>query len=883
IIDGVPVNSFTSPVTGTNTMSEIDPSTIESVEVLKDAASAAIYGSRAGNGVILITTKKGKSGKSKFSWNVSYSYSILPETPYQMGGNMERRFRILAARNIREGYWDWQRNNYVYPNSYQESFLNDVDYDYFWNKGVPLEQGVTHESVDRALQDSLNPFYNNSTDWYRYAFRAGKVWNGNLQASGGTDNIKYLVGLGIYDEQGIMYGSDFTRMNLISNINATPRKNLSLDARIYLAYTDRSRGKANTSGIAPSRFEKFTVDPSSMTTLYPGNGAVEDEALRLVNESSEKLNSFRLRTSFGLKYDIIKGLSLSTNVALDYTQSNRNSFEPSFLDKLNNWSISQGYVNGDIMVNNDNLLNYKFKVKGKHNFDLLLGFTYNRTANTLVGGEGKGAPSNHIIYVGEDFPSLAPDASGRPVAMQMYRSKASEKIMLSYFGRIAYNFNEKYLMEASLRRDGSSVFGKNVRWANFPSVAVGWAFSEENFMKDLWWLSYGKIRGSWGTSGQEFSEPYLAHGTLEIGGSFLGNVGLQPSQILNADLTWEESEQYDLGIDVDFFDYRLKFKTDYYYKYSKSLLYRVPLPGDVYAHDKSWQNAMEISNQGWEVELVLDVFRESQVKWRSRFNISRNWNRFEKSSLNVDLESQVIGRPMFGIYAFKDKGIIQSEDQVPYYFDQSGAKLPLRTISGGPFVPGMRLVEDLNNDGQIDPADDSYYACSALPTAYGGWANEITWKDFDLSFMFTYTLGRHLVNGMSDRSLMYRKGDIAPIFANVSAGDFWQQPGDQTKYPSVSSMHDQHIAQFDGTYDSAIEKVNFLRLQQLTLGYDVPKTVIKKIGIDGVRVFFTGENLFLWTNYSGLDPEAVEPYSGIDYGSNYPLARKLTLGLTVNF
>ncbi len=878
VIDGVPVHSFTSAVTGTNMLAEIDPSTIESVEVLKDAASAALYGSRASNGVILITTKQGKMGRGKFSANVSYSYSILPETPVQTGGHLERMANIYAARNQRAAAVDWSSGGiYTMPQSPRESYMTNGAYDYFWNNG----QINPYREIPRVLLDSLNPFYNNSTNWWKHCFRAGKILNANLQTSGGTEHIKYMVGAGWYDEKGIMLGSDFSRVNILTNLNVTPRENLNVDARLYLAYTDRSRGAANTSFTKASKIEGLTVDPKTALSLLPGAGATLDETLKQINETMEKNISYRIRASLGLRYEFIKGLTLSSMVAMDFSEGKRNSFIPSYLDGANHLSVSTGAVSSSTLFNNENLLNYNISFKERHNFDVLLGMSYLREAKDAVMGSGKGGPSDQLHYVQEGFPLLK-EISGTITAMQEYKSNFEEKVMLSYFGRLVYNFDKKYLFEYTLRRDGSSVFGEDVRWAMFPSVAVGWAFSEEKFMKRAWWLNFGKIRASWGTSGQQFGDPYLAHGTLEIGSDFLGNVGMLPSQILNRNLTWEESDQYDIGLDMEMFDYRLKVKLDYYYKYSKSLLYNVDLPGNVYFHQKAWQNAMEISNQGIELELNYDILRDTDFKWRGKFNISRNWNRFEKSYTKMDMSNLVIGRPIHGLFLYKDLGYIQSEKDIPAYYDQQGNKNNLNSLYGSyPYSTGSRLIQDMNMDGRIN-SDDLYYAGSTLPQAYGGWANELRWKGFDLNVLFTYSLGRKIVNLYKITSLQFTQ-HWQPIFLDYANTTFWEQPGDDPDYPVQTVSDKSYAGQYDGQVRSNMENVHYMRCKQLTIGYNFPKEWMNKVNIEGIRVFFTAENLFLLSNYSGVDPEVVDPFTGYDNFRNYPLARKLTLGLTLKF
>lgn len=521
VIDGVPVHSFTSPITGTNLMAELDPSTIESVEVLKDAASAAIYGSRASNGVILITTKKGKSGRAKFSTNISYSHSFLPETPLQIIGHGERKWHILAAKHLREGYYDYTTGKSGIPKSHDEAWGWDKGaYDFFWKNGQPMET----EWVLHQLQDSLNPFYNNATNWWKYVLRTGKITNANLQASGGRENFKYMVGLGWFDEKGIMLGSDFRRINFITNLNITPRKNLHLDARVYMAYTDRSRGNRHTGFGGGAKVEGITVDPLEISSLLPGKGSkVEEELLKRLVGTIEKNVNFNIRGNLTLSYEVIKNLKLTANLGMDYSQAQRNTFEPDYLsfEKL---TTSTGEIQGNMMFQTEELINYNFQINNTHNFDFLGGFSYARWTRNVLRGSGRGAPNNDVHYVDDNFPSII-ELYGTPTAMQQYRSDFEEKILVSTFGRLTYNYKQKYLTELSIRRDGSSVFGKDVRWATFPAVAVGWAFSEEPFMKNLYWLSFAKLRASWGAFRPTIRRCLFRPRTLENRQYFYGKNG----------------------------------------------------------------------------------------------------------------------------------------------------------------------------------------------------------------------------------------------------------------------------------------------------------------------------------------------------------------------
>ena len=884
VVDGVPISSFTSPITGTNTLAEIDPMTIESVEVLKDAASAAIYGSRASNGVILITTKQGKSGQATFQANASYSWSWFPETPVQIQGKGERDWWLWAAKNIRSGYTKYTpgagRDLPSMPNSYYDAYVGggSAIYDFFWGNGKVST--FLNRTVYRQIQDSLNPFYNNSSNWWKYAFRTGKILNANLQASGGTERVKYMVGAGWYNEKGINVGSDFSRMNLISNLNMIPRKDLTMDVRMALSYTDMSMGGG---GLENKKIAYMTVNPKGTSTLLPSSGETYDLIFKNINMVSEKKYDFNIRSSLRLQYKIIEGLDLSTSVSVDYSQSEGNNFTPSTLDGVNGLSITMGAKQSNMMLQNENLLHYKFSLRERHNFDWLFGFSYTRDSQNRMNGRAKGAPSDYIHYAVDGMPSIK-DLGGTLTAMQSFVSDYYEKIMVSYFGRVAYNFDQKYLMEFTLRRDGSSVFGKDVRWATFPSVALGWNFSDEAFMKNFWWLNHGKLRGSWGTSGQVFQKAYLAQGVIDVGNEFLGVTGMVPAQLANTNLTWEKSEQYDLGLDVDLFDYRLKLKADYYYKYTKSMLWQVSLPGTVYMHQRQWQNAIECSNQGVELEAQIDILRDTEIKWRARFNISHNDNRLEKTYSGQDVdEKYVIGKSVYELRAFKTDGYVQNIDEVPVYWDQNGNKVLLG--DGGvvnSIRPGMKKIVDLNGDGRITD-DDLYFAGSTLPVVYGGISSEIKWKQFDLSVLFNYSLGRHIINAFNKGSLNFSETSLGAIFEDYRNVTFWEKEGDTPDYPIIDVAYKYYNGQYDARTDDNIETVNFLRLKQLTIGYNLPSDIAKRIHLQGVRVFFTGENLFLWHNYSGLDPENVDLLQGYDNSLTYPSARKVTIGLTVKF
>ena len=877
VVDGIPVSSTANETTGgINPLAGLDPSSIESVQVLKDAASASLYGSRAGNGVILITTKKGKAGKSEVSINVSQSLSWLPSTPQQTLGKGERDIAMLLAKNQRSSHYDYMNDRLIHPKSYKDSYgwdiANDGAYDYLWRNGNVVE----NDRLPAIAQDSLNSFYNNKTNWWKYAFRVGRVTKADVQLSGGTDNIRYLVNGGVYDETGIMISSNFRRYSLLSNLDFNLSTKLSAFTRINLAYTTQK------AGADMGRAQGLTFDPKRASTLLPGKGSIaEKAALKQLRDIDKDNSNYNLRLSLGLNYNIIKGLKFTSMLSLDHYFTRVYVFTPDYLkyDKLSEIQGSNIAMTG---LQTENILTYTLKLPHEHNLELMGGMTYNYDLLQNLSGTAKGGPTNNIKYAGEGWPSLINDGSGTAKAAQSFLTNKEEQALMSVLGRAAYNYKKKYLAELSIRSDGSSVFGKDVRWGTFPSVGLGWAFNEEPFMKRAWWLSFAKLRASWGKSGQKFQEPYLALGVMQESNLFNGALGLIPHSMANKKLTWEESDQYDLGLDLQLLDYRLKFKIDYYYKYSSKLLMQSYLPGNVFLATHMWDNASAISNEGIEFEVQADLIRSKKLNWSIGLNLSHNRNMLRKTYNGEDLNDKVLGRPVYGIYTFKDEGIVQKEEDVPMYYSQTGKPTPLYFQSANnPLRVGGRKIKDQNYDGVIDDKD-LYYAGSTLPAVYGGLNSHLEWKGFNVDLLFSYTISRKVMNMYKNSAFTFTK-EFGVIMNKFRAKDFWTPNNRNAKFPSLEFADKDYIGQFDGNVDSNIENVSFLRLKQMVIGYKVPQTWLKGFFIKDINVYLSGENLFLLSNYSGVDPEVINPYTGKDDGTQYPLSRKVTFGINLKF
>ncbi len=691
VIDGIPLQTTQSAITGTSVLAEINPANIESIEVLKDASATVLYGSRAANGVILVTTKKGKSGQSKISASISTSYTNIPEFPTVTAGVAARRHKILGLINQQQAASGFNPTTstfeYVYPKSYVDAYnlvangYSGGIYGNWWQDG---SVGNVPE-VNRTLQDSLNTFHNNSTDWFKLFYNVGKVVDANVQASGGSTNFVYSFGVGMYDEKGIVRNSGFSRVTALSNMSFTPSKRATINFRTYLAYTSRKRASAATSVTDPSALEQLPDVPFVTSPFLPGAGSiVEQSILNTLDGVKEKNENVLLRTNLSLLYKITDKLSFTTSNALDYSQQGLNRFVPSYLQRTgtetDNLALSSNSQGNSRILLTENTLNYKNQF-GNHLFDVLAGMSYEHDEFTSTAGYGYGAPNDNIRYVLAGFPFYI-IKNDQIIQTKDFTSNFEESNLLSYLARLNYSYNRKYNFSASIRRDGSSKFGKAIPFANFPALSGSWNFSEESFMKWIPGLDFGKLRASWGVSGRQFDSSYLAYGSIVPGSIFNGNTTYSVQSLLNKDLSWEETKQTDLGVDLDFLNYRLSLVFDYYNRYTDKLLYEVPLPSNTNLLTSQWRNAGAISNDGFEIGLKADIVQSKDFTWKLNFNIARNWNRFRKSFDGRDIgKFFTLGRPVNGIYVLPTNGIITDPNAIPAKYTASG-QLLLLSLNG---------------------------------------------------------------------------------------------------------------------------------------------------------------------------------------------------------
>ena len=895
VVDGVCMLSSPSMLSGGSMVNDIDPADIESIDVQKDAFAASIYGSRAANGVILITTKKGKFNQElKKEVRVSYSIVRDPFLWKRTGGNRgERYHRITALENYQEAGFNEETNSYDYPNSYLESYKKQLQYNYFWNNG----KGATIA----ALQDSLNPFYNNSTDLFKWYFKTAHVINADAQISGGAEKVAYNMTAGYYKEQGMLRGTGFSRFKVGSNLMLKPQENLGVTLGFYLAKTSRDRsGKGNIYNFGTGAYIDQIPSELYTSSLYPGEGTPAfNELIKRHNETIEKNDNYRLKVNSKINYKFLKGFELSISGAIDYSQQNQHMYLPASLNEYNE-AVSVEQIERTLMWINENVLKYKHIFNDNHKIDFLAGLSLQQEETNSIFGSGNSNLPNQIEYIisGDNYDK----ENSR--ARKEIRTDYTSSTLVSWYSRLNTTLWDKLLLSASLRFDGSSKFGKNVRWGSFPAFAVGYILTEEPFMESVSSvLNFTKLRVSWGKTGRIFQDPYLATGKYEPGYTFQGKEGIVPiwdGGMPNNNLSWEKSAQWDIGLDVELYNRKITGTFDFYNRLSTSELFLVEASGIHSGFFNQMQNVNSIRNYGIEAAVNFKMIDNENLKWNLGINLSRNWNLIKECSDNVDFQVfssslgenfanniNVRGKPVNCIYVLKDKGIYNHDSEVPYIYE-SGRKIYLHGASYSQhYRAGDRIFVDADGSGSIyvnrPQFEDRYSVGSPDPKVTGGIVSNVKWKDFDLSLLFNFALKRTVLkqgmaNSIGTNTSM--SSILNLILTDITKEKFWQNPGDDTQWPI--NRADSDLSNWTYAIESNVETFSYLRLKNLTIGYNIPKTVQQKLGCN-VRVYFTAENIFTLTGFKDGDPETIDIHTGISRSNNVPLGRKFTLGTTITF
>lgn len=866
IIDGFPSEgSFAT---------SINPADIESIDVLKDASATAIYGARGANGVIVINTKRGTEGKPTVNFSASFSLSHIANKIDLMDSYEFVRLQeeLVTDTSMASSYY-----------GYSEEY----------GRNLTLEDYRNIKGID--WQDEL----------YRTAFQQ----NYNISLSGGNkEGLRYNVGFSALDQDGIIIRSNFQRYQGKANFTLPITKKLTLNVNANYSRTA-------TNGVNPTTAE--TTSSSSGWLMYsvwgyrPVTAPGQDILDSIIDESVDGSNDYRFNPVKTAKNEYRKTLVdyLNSNIALTWKITPELTFKTTGgyvmnkrrREEFNGTETYTGYpgspsgkgVNGAIYWTdqaswtNENTLNYKRRFGRSHNVDLMAGLSLQGQKNTYEGVSATQITSEELGIAGIHTGNY-----------QSVPSNYYDWRMMSMFLRANYNFRYKYYLTFSFRADGSSKFPSDNRWGYFPSVGASWNFNRENLFKNSEWLNNGKLRFSWGLTGNNRTQtPYDFYSQITVtpgsGNSFdyvfdgTRVPGYYFSNMANDKLKWETTEQWNVGIDLGFFEDRLKVTADWYDKVTHDLLLYALLPASS-GYEQGMLNIGSIRNRGFEFTLETINIKTRQFQWSTSFNIAFNRNRIlglvdnqntlqSSVSWETHFNSQFpyisqVGKPTGMMYGFIYEGTYKPED-----FDANGnLKSGIPAYKGNKMQPGDLKYRDLNGDGKIDDYDRTIIGCGQ-PLHTGGFNNSFNWKNFDLNIFFSWSYGNDILNA---NRLIFESGWKAQTNQLASYAGRWTPDNPTSDIPRAGATGSEEYS------SRVIEDGSFLRLKNVSLGYTIPSRQLRKAGISSLRVYVSADNIWTLTNYSGPDPEVSTRNSvltpGFDW-SAYPRAYGFTAGVNITF
>lgn len=826
VIDGVPLISE-SVTDGQglviNPLSSLSTNDIESIEVLKDASATAIYGARGTNGVILVTTKRGREQRGE----VRFSATMSIQTP-------EQTYSMLDGQQLA------QLGKEAYENAGMSVPVN------FQNPGSVVTR----------------------TDWMDEIFRTAITQNYQVNFGGGSQKVSYNFSAGYFNQQGILINTDFDRYTFRGQIDADLNKYISFGSTVgYSQVQTEGYGNASSAlsliALAQDMNPAVPVyddegnytyrnDLSSSTGVYGGNPVATARKADMQNRQ----NRFTGNLFADVKFLGDDRLVFRTQFGVDDIYSLDRMFFPNDLAVA-----ADGPGKGNVASYNtktwvwENTLTYKNRW-GKHNLSAMVGQTAQKFTQNVFRLGVKNFEDNRLGYhdlsVGKD--------------VWLNQTTDSEWAMLSYISRLHYSFDDRYLFTFTGRVDGSSKFGDNHKYGFFPSGAFAWRLSEEKFMEGARAVSNLKLRLSYGVVGNAGIAPYQSQGTLVAVnppfGTGIPSGGLAPLTLPNADLAWESTSQFDAGIDIGLFDNRLSLTADFYRKYTTDLLYAVDLP--LYSgYMFSMRNLGDLSNTGFELSLTAVPVATRDFNWTATLNFDTNVTRIEKlniaegESSGTGVTRMVVGDRLNNIWGYKTNGIAQLDEDLTQ----------VAQFANRPLVAGEQKYQDIKKDGVID-LDDQTVLGNLAPKFSFGFNNRFTYKNFNLNLFLEGTYGNDVINytRKSLESMDGARNNITTVL------DRWTPDNPHAKMPRADA-----VSGSSAFSDRWVEDGSYLRIRDLTLGYTIPRRVLR--GVVGINVYVSFENLYTFTKYSGNDPSIG---GGIDQNL-YPTSRKYSLGVSMTF
>ncbi len=857
-------------------LSTINPADIVSMEILKDASATAIYGAQGANGVVLITTKHGKSGEAKFSYDGMVA--------------MSRQAVRLNMMNLRE-----------YAQYYNEM----------------IEEGDIYET---------NPYYatpsllGKGTNWQDEIFRTAWQHQHQLSAQGGSDKVQYYVSGSYMDQQGTIIGSNFNRFSVRTNLDAQLKKWLKLGVNATYAITndnlklaDSNQGLIYYSLTTIPDIPVYDVNGNYSSTIREGYTSPNPVALAMMDEILLKRK--KLSGNIYAELTPIKHITWRTELGFDMGESDANRYKP--MIDLGGWVRSQNSIsyqkNSNYFWQLKNYLTYANQW-GKHSVTAMVGQECWESRWNYLSGSNTDLPSDEVHNVAL--------ATGTPLISSGFGSSA----MASFFTRETYNYGDRYLGTYTYRYDGSSNFGPKNRWAGFHSVSLAWRFSNEKFFEPVKKvIDNGKLRLGWGQTGNSSIGSYAWGAAITRMPSALG-MGFRPSNIPNTSIRWESQEQYNVGLDLGFFNGRLNLTVDAYYKRSDDMLMSMQLPSYMGTQGNGSSklqapkgNYGSIENKGLEITLDAHPVQLKNFSWDSNFQISFNKNKLlslsdtENATLvgygqwgDVVCVSE-IGKPLYNFYGYKVEGVYKDLDDI-----QNSAK-PAKYPSDGVFSRGNTVwvgdikYKDVDENGIIDERDRTDLG-SPLPKFTFGWTNTFRYRNLDLSIFLNGSYGNKVMNYNSLtlthmnstwtnqlQSVVSKRARLEPIDPTIvyADGSKWfdhidnvrvKNPGTKIPHTSINDPNDN-----DRISDRYVEDGSFLRIKNITLGYTFPKALLNKAKIENLRVYVNIQNLYTFTKYTGYDPEvgaSTQDSSALTYGldnGRYPSPAMYSFGLNITF
>ncbi|WP_211092880.1 SusC/RagA family TonB-linked outer membrane protein [Chitinophaga polysaccharea] len=861
VIDGIIIGGTAALGAGVNPLAGINPSEIESIDVLKDASATAIYGSQATNGVVVITTKRGQVAPPSITYDMYTGYQQIPKR--------------LPLMNLRE----------------YASFINDRNTGLGWGFDTRPE--------------FANPKYlGDGTDWQKELFRNAPMSNHTLTISGGDPRTQYLLSGSYFNQEGIALGSDFRRMSLRLNLDNKTTNWLKIGTSLQLVNIKENVNSTGSSVIntALSQTPDIAVknEDGSWGGAYNPNGwvnsTVNPYAIALINKDEVKRNQL-----FGNLYAEIaftKDLTLRNEVTGSFSMATEDRFNPSYTFGLVKNTLNSASYNSsqNSFTTLRNFLTYAHLFKNKYNVNVLLGHEAQLSTNESSSAGRSNFPSNNVQVISSGDPTTATNAGSKGQSAQE-----------SYFGRINFGLDDKYLFTANVRADGSSKFAANNRWVTTYSGAFAWKLNNEEFLKQVKEVNELKLRLGYGLTNNQNIRDYAYTSTLATVATGLTGIAQLTQNVGNPFVQWEKTKYANIGLDGTLFNWRINFSVDFYNRRTDGLVLQIPLP--LYsgtsigyapgALDAPYVNVGTVNNKGFDFRISSTNIKRKNFTWKTDLTVSRNINEVLKlntdgASLDRTYSKTVVGRSIGEFYGYViDGGVFATREDFKTHAlpTKNGVPLPVGA-AGGSIWYGDLKFKDFNGDGVIDEHDQTFLG-SPIPKYQLGFNNTFSYKNFDLNIFFAANVGNKVYNQMRingeypGTSYGYMKAltnyaKLTLIDPNGSATDT-----DNIKVTNpdtrIVGIRNDNTNDNNRNSDKFVEDGTFLRCKNISLGYTLPESLISKVSIKYLRVYVNVSNAFIITNYKGMDPEigSWDPLSaGVDNGY-YPQPRVFTIGANI--